>query len=86
MPDYLKEMRDAMAEGVLRIIARDALRRGLDQGAVGRLFGSDQPYGGGNGFATENHFTTGYDSGTGKTTVAFLTGYSPVDGSDIVTA
>jgi hypothetical protein len=85
MPDILKEMSSALQEGMLRIVARDARQRGINATDAGRLFGSNQVYGGGNGNTTQNFFTTGYDSGTGHTTVAFLVGFSLVDGSDILT-
>lgn len=84
MPDILKEMSAALQEGMLRIVARDARQRGINAGHAGRLFGSDQVYGGGNGNSTQNFFTTGYDTGTGKTTVGFLVGFSIVDGEDII--
>ena len=86
MPDILKEMTDALQEGMLRVVARDARRRGINPGEAGRLFGSNQVYGGGNGNTVQNFFTTGYDTGTGHTTVAFLVGFSLIDGLDILTA
>lgn len=86
MPDILKEMTEAVTERIGRSIARDARQRGINGGAAGRLFGSDQPYGGGNGQTTQNFFTTGYDSGTGKTTVALLPDFSIVDSTDILTS
>jgi hypothetical protein len=86
MPDTLKELRDALASGASHSIARYALQRSIQSTSPGRLFGSDQPYGGGNGSQTQDFFTTGYNSGTGETTVAFLPDFSTVDGADIITA
>lgn len=86
MPDYLKELRGVLVDGMGHIISKDARQRGIEPALAGRLFGSGVGYDGGNGSALQNFFTTGYDSGSGETTVPFIVGFSDVDGEDIVTA
>ena len=86
MPDILKEMTGALSDAIRREIAKDARKRAQNIGLSGRLFGSDIAYGGGNGTSVDTFFATGYDSGSGTTTVAFIPGFSPVGGTDIVTS
>lgn len=86
MPDVQKEFRSALVDGMRSLIAGDARQRGLYSSGPGKLFGSNQDYGGGVGEGFQDFFTTGYDSVNGVTTVAFLPDFSLVDGTDIVTA
>lgn len=86
MPDIQKEFREAITDGMRNLIARNDRQRGLYSAGPGKLFGSNQDYGGGAGVGTQDFFTTGYDTGTGQTTVAFLPDFSPMDGGDITTA
>jgi hypothetical protein len=86
MPDILKEMRQSLAEGVQRLIDRDALQRAVQGGGTIRSVGGGQDFLSAQSSEVQNFFTTGYNSGTQTTTTAFLVGFSPLDGTDILTA
>ncbi len=86
MPDILKEMRSSLADGVQRLIDRDSLKRGVQGGGVIRSLGSGQDFLAAQAASTQNFFTTGYNSGTGTTTIPLTLGFSALDGPDILTA
>jgi hypothetical protein len=84
MADYLKEMREAVIEGARRILLTEILRRQDILGLIGQAPGTGVAYGGNSGGdVTDDRATTGYDPVTGLTTVAFVTGVSPVNGTDV---
>lgn len=83
MPDLLKEMRETLVEAVERLLAVDHSRRQLAPPNAGRKIGSGITHGGSSGTAVQDHATTGYDSGSGTTTVAWVLGVSPLDGDNL---
>ncbi len=86
MADLVKEMREALAEGIRRLIQveRAAIQHLTPD--TGRTVGTNIPYRGASGIGREDQVTTGYDPVTGETTVAFVLGVSEMDGEDIFSA
>lgn len=85
MPDILKEMQEAVAAGVLRLIDKQQRQRAIQAGGPARTLGGGQDLLAPLSVNAQNFFTTGYDSVNKVTTVPFLSGFSVVDGDDVVT-
>lgn len=83
--DPMKEMAHSIGDGVRRLIHAEAMKKGWMATPPGRLLQTNIPIAGGAKWQTQDLFTTGYDSGSGQTTVPFTVGLSPVDGGDMVT-
>jgi len=88
MPDILKEQQEALVEAVERLVEKQQRRRAVPSGAPGRALGAGQDNVNLAQPLTQDHFTTGYNSGTGVTTTPFILGISLLDfgaGEDIFT-
>lgn len=82
MADLIKELKEAMVEGVHRLIQSDQAFKQIGSPLVGKAAGSGTPMGGGNTVTEDQRATTGYANG--QTTVAFTVGLSEIDGDDTI--
>jgi hypothetical protein len=84
MADPIKELKEALVEGVQRLIEVDQAQKHFQLQPPGREFFSGIAFGGGNGIRELTMTTTGFDPVTGLTTVAFVLGASAIDGDDVL--
>jgi hypothetical protein len=83
MADGIKEFKEAIADGVRRLITVEQSGKQIFLSPPGRTLGTAMAFGGASGIKDDSRATTGYDPVTGETTVAFVLGVSDLDGGDI---
>jgi hypothetical protein len=83
MADLIKEFKEAIADGVRRLINVDQAAKQFFLQPPGRTIGTNQAVGGASGIRDDNRTTTGYNTTTGETTIPFVMGVSNLDGDDI---
>lgn len=84
MADNISEMKQAIIEAIERKEAAIASQRGFEL-QPSLLDGFANPGAHGVALTSLDDMATGYNSGTGTTTVPFTVGISLVGGSDVVT-
>lgn len=83
MADLIKEMKEAIGDGVRRLITVDQVGKQFFLQPPGRTVGAGISFGGSSGIREDDRVTTGYNPMTGETTVAFVMGVSELDGDDV---
>lgn len=83
--EITKELADAIRHSARNVSIEEFGRRAVRAPGPGRIPLLNSPYAGNSKFATQNFFTTGYDTVSGKTVSPFTVDRSRVGGSDTVT-
>lgn len=81
MRDAVNQIKEAVERAVRGQIQRDASERGV---AVSNAGGIGNALGGGAGTEQMAMFATGYNAGSGETTLGFVFDFSEFDGSDLL--
>jgi len=76
-------MKEAVADGVRRLIDADRGAKQFTISPTGKMVGTAISVAGASGIRQDSRITTGYDPVKGVTTVAFVMGVSPVGGDDV---
>lgn len=83
MPDLIKELKEALVDGVRRLITADQAAKQFLPSPPGRTVGTGIAFAGASGTRDDNRVATGYDPATGLTTVVVTLDASIIDGDDV---